>query len=261
MRAPVLTHVLRTEARSTMVWSAAVALVAGLYTSAYTTISGSKAVAVGNLPHGLVTALDLGAIGTPAGYLASTVYGILGPALLLVFTVTRAARLLAGQEEDGTLELELAHPVSRAQVYTERWAATAVAALWLVVVLTVAVLLAGRLIGLGVGVGSLVAASAGLALLVLAVGAVTFAAGAATGRRTVALAAGAGLGLASYVANALGASVGLPWLVDLSPWSWYLGAQPLTTGPDVPGLAELALLGILAAAVGVVAFARRDLGC
>lgn len=208
----------------------------------------------------LVTALDLGAIGTPAGYLASTVYGILGPALLLVFAVTRGARLLAGQEEDGTLELELAHPVARRRVYAERLVATAVAALWLVVVLTVAVLLAGQVIGLGVGVGHVVAASAGLLLLVLAVGTVTFAAGAVTGRRSVALVAGAGLGLASYVANALGVSVGLPWLVDVSPWSWYLGAQPLTTGLDVGGLVKLTVLGVLAAGVGAVVFGRRDLG-
>lgn len=260
MRAPVLTHVLRTELRSTLLWSLAVALVAGLYTTAYSAVGGSKADVVGKLPQGLVTALDLGAIGTPAGYLASTVYGILGPALLLVFVVTRAARLLAGQEEDGTLELELAHPVARRRVYAERLTATAMAALWLVVVLTAAVLLAGRVIALNVGAGDVVAGSAGLLLLVLAIGTVTFAAGAVTGRRTTALVAGASLGVASYVANALGVSVGLPWLVDVTPWSWYLGAQPLTTGLDVGGLVKLAALGVLATGVGAAVFARRDLG-
>jgi ABC-2 type transport system permease protein len=261
VRAPVLTHVLRTERRSVLQWSAAVALVAGLYTAAYPAVGGSKADVVGNLPQGLVTALDLGAIGTPAGYLASTVYGIVGPALLLTSVVTRGARLLAGQEEDGTLELELTHPVSRRRVYGERLAATALSALGLVVVLTGAVVLAGRVIGLQVGVGHVLAGSTGLLLVVLAVGTVTFAAGAATGRRAVALGAGAGVGLASYVANALGSSLGLPWLVHLTPWSWYLGAQPLSAGVDVAGVAKLAVLALLAAVVGAVAFDHRDLGC
>lgn len=129
------------------------------------------------------------------------------------------------------------------------------------VVPTGAVVLAGRVIGLQVGVGHVLAGSTGLLLIVLAVGTVTFAAGAATGRRAVALGAGAGVGLASYVANALGSSLGLPWLVDLTPWSWYLDAQPLSAGVDVGGVAELAGLALLAAVVGAVVFDHRDLGC
>lgn len=258
---PVLRHVLNAQRRSLAVWAVVVAVVAGLYASAYATVSGrTRDELVAGLPEPMVTALGLDAITTPGGYLASTVYGIIGPALLLVFVVTRAGRLLAGQEEDGTLELELTHPVGRGRVHRERLAAVLVMAAVLVAALTLAVLVASRFTGLDVPTANVLAGSAELLALVVAVGSVTFAAGASSGRLAVALGAGAGLGVAAYVAHALGAVLGWSWLVAVSPWSWYVGAQPLTAGFDEAGLLRLVGLAVLAAVVGGTVFARRDLG-
>ena len=189
---PVATYVLRSARRTLLLWAVGVAVVAGVYTASWSAVGGAKASVVDGLPKGLVDALGLGAIGTPAGYLASTVYGILGPALLLGHAVGRGAGLLAGQEEDGTLELELAHPVSRRRVYGERLLAVWLGVVGLVVVLTVVVVAVGTVVGLGVPVAHVVAGSVGLTLLVLCCSTAAYAAGAATGRRALALAAGAG---------------------------------------------------------------------
>lgn len=255
--------VLRQRRRSTALWSLAVAALAALYIAFWPSLGAdgdAMAGYVDAMPAQLVQAMGLAAIATPAGYLAATVYGIVAPALLLVLAVGSGARLLAGAEEDGTLELELTSPTSRRQVYLERLLALWAIALVVVAALTAAVLLAAAAAGMDVDAGGVLAASTGLLLLVVALGTVTLAAGAATGRRAVALAVGAGLAVAAYVANALGANVrGAAWLADASPWSWYLGADPLATGFDAAGLLLLAGLTVVATVAGLLAFERRDL--
>lgn len=255
--------VLSQRRRSVLLWSLAVAVLAALYIAFWPSISADSAVMtdyVDAMPDQLVQAMGLTAIATPAGYLASTVYGIIAPALLLVMAIGSGARLLAGAEEDATIELELTSPASRRQVYLERlislWAIVAV----VVAALTAAVLLAATLAEMDIQVSRVLAGSTGLLLLVLALGTVSLAAGAATGRRTMALALGAGLAVASYVANALGATLKhAAWLNDASPWSWYLGSDPLSTGFDSAGLLLLAALTLVAAVSGLIAFQRRDL--
>jgi ABC-2 family transporter protein len=77
----------------------------------------------------------LGYDNSPAGYLQGTLFALLGP-LLLVMAVAAGARAIVGDEEEaGTLELLLAHPVSRTRLLTERFGvlAAAVALLGLVV--------------------------------------------------------------------------------------------------------------------------------
>lgn len=255
--------VLRQRRRSVLLWSLAVAVLAALYIAFWPSISADSAVMtdyVDAMPDQLVQAMGVAAIATPAGYLASTVYGIIAPALLLVMAIGYGARILAGAEEDATIELELTSPASRRQVYLERlvslWAVVAV----VVAALTAAVLLAATLAEMDIQVSRVLAGSTGLLLLVLALGTVSLAVGAATGRRTTALAFGAGLAVASYVANALGATLEeAAWLNDTSPWSWYLGGDPLTTGFDSAGLLLLAALTLVAAVSGLIAFQRRDL--
>ena len=257
---PVLAHVLRESRRSVGLWAIAVAAVASLYTASWPAVGGSKADVVAALPPGLVTALGLGEIGTPGGYLSSTVYGILGPALLLVSAIGRAAAVLAGEEQDGTLELELTHPVSRTRVYAERLLGVWVCSAALAAALTLAVAVVGVAVGLDEPLPDLLAGSAGLLLLTLAMGTVSFAVGAATGRRATALGVAAGIAVLAYAANALGALSGSGWLADVSPWSWYLGGRPLSTGFDGLGLLRLAVLLAVAATAGLLRFRRRDLG-
>ncbi|MEX2504854.1 MAG: ABC transporter permease subunit, partial [Egicoccus sp.] len=107
-----------------------------MYTSFYP-MMGQDAAAIEpfmeNMPEGMISALGMDQMASAAGYLQSTVFGLLGPALLLVFAIGTGARTLAGAEEDGTLELELTHPVSRTRVYLERLAGLWAGALALVV--------------------------------------------------------------------------------------------------------------------------------
>lgn len=259
----VLRGSLRGRRRSLGLWSMAVAAVTAIYVSFYPAMGEEADLAsfVANLPEGLVETMGYDQIGTPGGYLNSTVFGILGPALLLVFAIGWGSRTIAGAEEDGILELEASHPVSRSQVYLDRLVAMWVGvALLAAVVFGVAMLL---LVALDVDLAAsrLAAGTVGLLLLALAMGTIALATGAATGRRGLALATAAGIAVLSFVADAMGGMVdGLAWLTTVSPWSWYLGADPLIDGFDVPGLALLATLTVVAALAGLARYRQRDLG-
>jgi ABC-2 type transport system permease protein len=259
----VLAGVLRDQRRPLVLWGLALAAVTVVYVGFYPAVGGADLQAmVDVLPEGLAAAMGYDQMGSAAGYLTATVFGLLGPALLLVFGIGRGARLLAGLEEDGGLELELTCPVPRTQVARERLAGLLIGLVVLVAVLTAVTLAFWATIDLDdATVGGILATAFGLLLLVAAVATVTFAAGAATGRRGVALAVGSSVAVAAYLADAIGGTVeGVSWLTDLSPWSWYLAGDPMRDGLDPLGFGLLALLATVAAVVALRTFDRRDLG-
>jgi ABC-2 type transport system permease protein len=88
---------------------------------------------------------------------------------------------------------------------------------------------------------------------------VAFAVGAATGRRGIALGTAAAVAVAAYLLSYLSPIAEAPWMERISPFHWYIGAEPLATGVDWPGLGLLAALAVLAAVGGAAAFDRRDL--
>lgn len=258
---PITRGVLHTQRRSLVLWSLAVAAVAAIYVSVYPAMGdGAEMQAmIDNMPEGLVTALGYDQIGSPGGYLSSTVYGLLGPVLLLVFAIGTGARLVAGHEEDGSLELELTAPVARRQVYGERLASLWTDVVLLAGVLTLVVLALVPALEMEVGADRILAGSAGLFLLVLGFGTLALAVGATTGRRTIALGTTAGLAVVSFMLDAIGPTVDMAWMTAISPFSWYLADNPLVEGFDVAGLLKLAVIPVAAAAVGWWRFDRRDL--
>ncbi|MDY7106629.1 MAG: ABC transporter permease subunit [Actinomycetota bacterium] len=257
---PITTDVLHAQRRSIPVWGAALAAVSAMYISFYPSMGGDQMDdMIANLPDNLVTALGYDQIGTAGGWLTSTVYGLLGPALLLVFAIGTGGRLLAGQEEAGTLELELTSPVPRRRIYVERLVALWCGILALVAMITLVTVVLVAAIDMEVGLTEILAGSTGLSLLVVGLGTFTFAVGAATGRRAHALGAGAAVAVAAFILDALGPVVELGWMTAISPFSWYLGNNPLVEGFDLFGLARLALITLVCAPLGALALDRRDL--
>jgi ABC-2 type transport system permease protein len=257
----VAARALRDQRRGLALWALALAAVTSIYVSFYPAMGDASDIQafVANLPEGIVQAMGYDDMASPAGYLRSTVYGLLGPALLLVFAIGTGARLVAGQEEDRTLELELTAPVSRRAILVGRllalWAG--VALLTTVVVGVTLALAAG--LDIDVAIGGVLAAGTGLLLLVLGLGTVALAVGAATGRRTVALAAASGLAVAAFMLNALAPALDADWMQTVSPFSWYLEPNPLAAGADAGDLTLLAAVPIVAALAGLLRFERRDL--
>ena len=256
---PTLRRVLRDHRRGFWIWAAALAAITVFYMSFWPTMGGAMLEALEGMPQGLMAAMGYDRIGTAAGYLEAVVYGLLGPVMLLVYGIGLGARLIAGQEEDGTLELDLTAPLSRARLYAERLAAAWLLVVALVLAVTVGVLVSNPLFDLGLRVAHVLAAGLGLGLLVGGFATLAFAAGAATGRRGTALGAVAALAVVGYVFRGVANAAGVDLLGALSPFSWFLDPDPLANGFDLASTLKLAAISLIGAPLGGWRFRRRDL--
>ncbi|MCL7457749.1 ABC transporter permease subunit [Micromonospora echinofusca] len=248
--------------RSLFGWTVSIVAVGAMYASFWPTMQTPEMTkALEAYPEGLLEAFNYSDLTSAAGYLGSAVYGLLVPLLVAVFAIAAGARAVAGDEEAGTLDLVLAHPVGRTRLVLLRLAAVAVG------IVAVAVLLGLAMVALsgpsqfdGIGVGGFAAMTLHLALFGLAFAALAFAVGAATGRRAVALGVSAAVAVLGYLANSVLPQVrGLAWARELSPFHWYLGGSPLLDGVQPVGALLLAGATVALAAVGAVTFARRDI--
>jgi ABC-2 type transport system permease protein len=118
----------------------------------------------------------------------------------------------------------------------------------------------GTLPGDAVSPGAAIAFAIGLGLLGLASGSLAFVLAPFLGRAGAAGVAGV-VTVAGYYAH--GYSVAVPALSGLAKLSWFAWAdrnQPLAGQYDWPSLLPVALLAVVLLALGVEAFARRDLG-
>ena len=257
---PITLSTLRSQRRSFTLWSIAFAGVVTMYAGLYPFIENMDMLAMAEkLPAGLSQALGYDQIGTPAGYVSSSVFGLLGPALLAIFGISLGARLIAGEEEEGTLELELTGPSSRSQIYGQRFIALTASLAGLVFVGFVTLALVAAVAGLEIGTGRMALMCVALWLFTLAMSSVAFAVGAATGRRSVGMICAAVLVVVSFMCNAVGPTIGQDWMSMVSPWSWYISDSPLLGRANFASMGLLATLGLVAAAAGVVPFTKRDL--
>lgn len=256
----VLGGVLRAQGRSTALWALSLAGITMLYTAFYPSIGSAKLdVMMESMPPALIEAMGLDAMASAAGFVAATVYTLVGLILALVCAIALGARLIAGQEEDTTLELELGSPVSRSRVYVERLAAVWLVVLALTLTITAVLAVMSATLDLGLDPGNLVVASSGYLIYVGTLGTIAFAVGAATGRRGIALGAASAVAVLGYLLAYLGPLADVGWMEDLSPFGWYSAADPLLTGDGWGGFTLLLGLAALVAAAGFWRFTRRDL--
>jgi ABC-2 type transport system permease protein len=195
-----------------------------------------------------------------AGYLGSELFSFMIPILFLVAAIGHGAGSIAGEEERGTLELLLSTPLSRARIALEKLAAMCVELAALGVVLWLALWIGTLVFEMDVSAGHLAAATAAVVALAIAYGAVAFMLGAGTGRKGLAIGVAVALAVAAYLVNSLAALVdALEPAQKLSPFYHYAAGDPLHQGLDPWHTLVLLAVASAAAAVGVIAFGRRDL--
>lgn len=259
---PLFRRALADSWRALIGWALGLAAVVGMYLPLYPSIGGNPefVAIIESLPPELVAALNYDQITSGAGYTQGTVYGLIGFVILTIAAVAWGAAAIAGDEERGTLELTLAHGVSRQQLVLERFAAIVVKLVSLVAWVTLLVAALNGPSELELEASGIL--GGGLALLGtgLVTAAIGVLAGALTGRRMIAVGAAAGVAVAGYAGSALGnQNSDLEWLHALSPYYWAFGGNPLAEGADAT-VGLLFAVTVVAAAVAVVAFRRRDVG-
>ena len=178
--------------------------------------------------------------------------------LFLVYAVGWGARGVAGEEEAGTLDLVLAHPVSRSRLVLEKLGALTLQLAILGGVLLVTVVVSAKAVSMDISSGRIAGAVLAVSLLGLLYGTLALAVGAATGKRATAIGVAAALAVAAYFLDGLGQVVDAlePWR-RLSPFDWV--GDPLREGLGARVIA-LAVGALLLAAAAVPLFNRRDVG-
>lgn len=250
------------QLRSGLVWIAVLVLLTLSVMATWPAMQDSGALdqITEALPADLIQALGLSGFATPEGYLNGNLYALLLPALAGVLGVMQVTALTAGDEDAGRLELLLALPVGRVQVFATRLVAVLIVLSLAVGFVGATVLGSASAFDMDLDVGGVVGAT----LAVLALGALhaalAFGLAAAGLRAPIVLALSLGVLVLGYLAFALLPLVGAPDAVQaITPWYWAFGHEPLTEGVDWPGLALLAGTGLVVAIAGSIVLPRRTI--
>jgi ABC-2 type transport system permease protein len=259
----MLTSVFTKAARDAFLWTtAAIAILlvmAAVAMPVYAQFGQAYLGLVEDMPAWLRVVYGEG-LGSVAGLVGMAMFTLVGPLVLLVYAIGMGTQAAVGEEEDGTLALLLANPVSRTRILVSKAVVALLGVVLIVAALWLVIDLLARLVGIDMAGQDTLAASVHAAALALAFGALALAISAWTGSSLLGLGAAGILAVLSYVVNTWLPMV--PDLADLarfSPWQLYSGAHALQRGPDLVLLAlALAIAGVLFASA-IVGLRRRDL--
>ncbi|MBC8477831.1 MAG: ABC transporter permease subunit [Dehalococcoidia bacterium] len=264
MLSSIFLKTLRDRRRSLLFWGICFVLIAVLVVSLYPLIESYSAIQdyMELLPEE-VMALFTGGIDdvtSPEGYLHSELFFLVFPLLIVVFAISFGSSAVAGEEEQGTLDLLLSNPLPRWRMVLEKFAAMVFSIVLLVLVFWGALAISGHVVDMGLNLSRLAAVCFSAALLGVTFGTVALAVGCARGRRGLSMSAAGALVGYSYLLNAMAPLI--DWLEPfqvLSPFYYYIGADPLTNGLNGPHAAVLIGLTAVFVAAAIATFWKRDL--
>ena len=247
-------------------WSFGFAVTNFLICSFYPTVkksAGDLEAYIDNMPEAFKAAF-LGGSGldivSPVGYLNAELFTLVIPIMFLIFAIGFGSRAIAGEEEDGTLDLLLSNPLPRQRVVLEKFLAMVLGSGLLGLVAWLSLLLGAQAFDMDVSSGQLAAATTSSVLLGLTVGTLALAVGCATGRKGMAVAVGAGFTTVSYIFNILTKiAESLESYEKLSLFYYQVDVDPLRHGLKIGDAAVF--VGVIAVflVVALFLFQRRDL--
>ncbi len=252
---------MRSIRRAAIIWLVAIAALVFVTVAFWPAFKGSSGIsqAIDQMPSGLVQALGMQDFASPAGFLRGNLYDFLVPLLLAGAAIGFANSLTASEEDSGRLELVLTQPVTRRQSFGGRIVAGTV---WLgVVVAGIAAVQFGSdaLFGLSIAADRVAATIALCGLLAFFHGTLAFAIAGLRARPALVLGLGLLVAVGGCTIEALFplSSALAPW-ARVTPWDWALGGDPLLNGGEAWRFVALIVPSIALAALGMLAFTRRD---
>jgi len=243
-------------------WGVSLALL-GLYMmSFYSTLAGQQEALkqlLANYPPELLAFFgDFNAIFTPEGYLSVEFFSYM-PLILGIFAVLAGSGLLASDEENGTLDLVLAHPVSRLALFTGRLLAFVAATVSILVLMWLGLAVGAQSSALEISAGKLASPFISLLGVLLLFGSLALLLSLLLpSRRTAAMVSGLALVASYFITSLSRISPELETAAKFSPLSYY------QSGEAILGLNGRWLFGLMAVAVLFTLlagwrFERRDI--
>lgn len=261
MKRTVFTKDLADQVRGLVGWSIGIALTVVIMGAFWPAMSGIPDFEsfIEAYPEEMRRLFRIEGMTSGTGYFNVELFSLMLPIIFIIFGVARGSRLLAGEEEMGTLEILASLSVARARILLEKTAVLIASLFILGVVTFLASWATSALFDMSVAPDQLAAGTTAMMLLGLEFGAVALAVGAVTGKRAVALTVASSLALASYLLYVAGVMVAeaQEWRV-LSPFQQALEGGPLGGGFRAAFLWMLAV-AVLTIAVALPVFERRDI--
>ncbi|MEV4708654.1 ABC transporter permease subunit [Actinoplanes sp. NPDC049316] len=261
MPSDVFTKTLSDDRRVLIGWSVGATLAGVMYASFYPQLAdGQMAQAVANYPEVMREAFRLDDLTSAAGYLGSSVFGLILPLIAMFYGAATGARATAADEETGRLDLLLAYPIGRTAFLLQRFAALTAGAFGLAALVCAGMLAIRGPAGLdSISVTQFAAQCLQLALLAVTFGALAIGVGAATGRRALVFIVTAVIGVLAYALYAFAGQLGIGGARRVSPFHYYIGGEPLRHGVQWADAAILLATAGLFVAAGAFWFNRRDI--
>ncbi len=254
---------LHDQRRALIAWSASLALLVAMYVAIWPSLRNQPSMSdfLNQMPKAMrsLFAASGADMSTPVGYVQVELLAFMGPLLLIIYSVAAGAGAIAGEEDRHTLDLLLANPISRTRIVLEKLGAMIAGTALLGAVTAVALLGEGRLAGMKLPAGGVVAAMIHMTLLALVFGTLALATGAATGHPALSRALPAVLAVVAYIVNGLAPVVS--WLKPaqkFSPFYQYSGHDPLRHGLSLAAVLVAVVTILLLASMATALFRRRD---
>jgi len=191
-------------------------------------------------------------------------YGAYFALLAGLWSILALSSTLAGEARRGSLDFAVATPRSKRSIALEKVAghaaAMAIAMAFVAIVAWVAGLAGATLPGDSISPSAAISFAVGLGIRALIAGSIAFALAPLLGRGAAAGIAGA-LMLGGYVIDSYRTVVpAFDTLANATWFSWTADHVPLAGQSDWAGIALTGVVGLVLLAIGVEAFARRDVG-
>ena len=197
----------------------------------------------------------------PVGFIQAEALGWVVPLVFAIYGAVQGARAVAGEEEDGTIDLLMATPLTRSGLVGQKLWALTLAEMVLGAAVFVGIALDGVLFGMDIPLANVAAASLMAVLLGVFFGSLALAMGAVTGLRGLSIGVVTLVAAGSYLLNSLGGMVeALESLKPLSPFYYYDASNPLRNGLDIQHALVLGGLVVAFLGLALLAVRRRDLG-
>lgn len=197
---------------------------------------------------------------SPVGFLNSQIFFLMLPLLLGMLAVSLGGSLLAREEQDKTIEMLLAKPISRSKLLLSKMIAGSIILGVVSLLVGSATVVTSSIIGIGISSSAIWLACLSCFLLSWSTGSVALLVTALGRARSAALGIAALIGVGGYLVVSLSGTV--EWLEAPSkifPFYYYRSEAILNGAYNAAHTIYFVGLGVVCGGLAILAFRRRDI--
>lgn len=203
---------------------------------------------------------DASSYKTVVGYVDQQIFALRLPMMTMIMAISIFVGIGVSDEDRGTLETLLALPVSRTKAFWHKFAAGAVLSAAACVAIYLAVIASFPVIHGSMSYGNLAEATFACWLISMVFGTLTYALGAATGKRGLTIGIASGIAFITYLISSMAPAVSnLNLAQKFTPFYYYNVPTVAQHGLSIRNLAVLSGSIVIMLALSLLFFRKRDL--